>query len=70
MGDAVVLLAVKFCTLPLPLAGKPIAILELVQVYVAPAGVLLKLEAGTGVPAQTVELARAFTAGSGFTVMI
>ena len=65
-----VLLAVKLRTLPLPLTDSPIAVFELVQVYVAPAGVLLKLEAGTGVPAQTVELARAFTAGSGFTVMI
>ena len=70
MGDAVVLLAVKLCTLPLPLAASPIAVLELVQVYNAPDGVLLKLEGGMVAPEHTLKLAGTFTTGNGLTVMV
>ena len=63
-------MAVKLCTLPLPLADKPIAVLELVQLKDVPARLLLKAAKGIVVPAQTVKLAGTVTAGNGFTVMV
>src|SRR5690606_41362552 len=48
--------ATKLGVLPVPEAAKPIAVLELVQVKVAPAGVEVKAEAGTLAPLQTVML--------------
>jgi hypothetical protein len=43
IGLVPVLVAVNPETFPVPLAGKPIAVLELVHAIVAPAGVLVKL---------------------------
>jgi hypothetical protein len=40
MAAVVAFVAVNAGVFPLPLAAKPMAVLELVQVYVAPAGVL------------------------------
>lgn len=57
--------AVKLVTFPFPLAARPIAVLELVQVYVAPAGLLLKLDADTEVPGHTVEFPGTVTIGNG-----
>ena len=48
------LVAVKAGTLPVPLAPIPIAVLELVQLKVAPAGVLTNPFNGTAAPAQYV----------------
>ena len=56
MGAEVLLTAVKAGVLPDPEAAKPIAVLELVQVKVAPAGVDVKLDTGTLSPLQTVML--------------
>ena len=54
----------------LPEAPNPIAILELLQAYVAPVGVLEKLLAATVVPGHTVILAGTFTVGLGLTVTV
>jgi hypothetical protein len=54
IGAAVALVAVKTGVLVAPLTAKPIAALELVHVYVAPAGVLVNVLAGTDAPAQNV----------------
>lgn len=70
IGPAVALVAVKPGVLVTPLAAKPIAVLELVQVKVAPTGVLLKVLAGTAAPAQNVKLGSAVTTGNGFTVTV
>ena len=70
IGDVVLLLAVMPGTFPLPLAESPIAVLELVQVYNAPDGVLLKLEGGMVAPEHTLKLAGTFTTGNGLTVMV
>jgi hypothetical protein len=51
-GDPVALVAVNAGSPPEPLAGRPIPVLELVHVYVAPAGVLVKVLAGTALPGQ------------------
>ena len=52
IGAVVTFVAVKAGTLVTPLADKPIAVLELVQVNVAPAGLLTNVFAGTAEPAQ------------------
>ena len=44
------LVALKAGVEPVPEAARPIAVLELVQVKVAPAGLEVKLPAGTGSP--------------------
>ncbi len=49
-----VFVAVKEGTLPLPEAPSPIAVLLLVQLKVAPEGILVKFVAGTVAPLQTV----------------
>jgi hypothetical protein len=59
--------AVKAGILPLPLAGKPIKVLEFVHAYVAPEGVLVKEVAGIVLPGQTVELAGTVTVTPGET---
>src|SRR4051812_23935064 len=64
------LVAVNAGTLPVPLAARPIAVLEFVQVYVAPAGVLLSVLAGTASPSQYVPFAGAVMEGVGFTVTV
>jgi hypothetical protein len=70
MADVVVLVAVKPGVLVVPLATKPIAVLELVHVKVAPVGVLINPFEGTAAPAQYVRLGSASTVGNGFTVTI
>ena len=63
------LTAVKAGTFPVPLAAKPIAVLEFVQVYVAPEGVLEKLLAPIS-PPHTFLLAIKFIAGVAVTVIV
>lgn len=53
IGPPLALVAVKPGVLVVPEAAKPIAGLELVQVKVAPAGVLTKVFAGTAAPGPT-----------------
>jgi hypothetical protein len=70
IGADVALVAVKAGVFPVPLAARPIAVLELVQANVPPAGVLVKAEAATEVPAHAVMLAGTVTVGVGLTVMV
>lgn len=70
MGEAVALVAVKAGVLVTPEAASPIAVFELVQVKVAPAGVLAKVFAGTAAPAQKVKFGSAVTVGKGVTVTV
>jgi len=70
MGDAPVLVAVKEGILPLPLAIRPIPVLLLVQLKVAPDGVLLKVLPGTEAPLQTVLSEGAVATGIGLTVTL
>ena len=70
IGAAEVLMAVKEGTLPVPLAASPMAVLELVQAKVAPAGMLLKLLEGMVAPAQLEILAGVSMTGKGKTVMV
>jgi len=69
-GEAVLLTAVKLGTLLLPDAASPIEVFELVQVYVAPAGRLLKLDDETVAPEHTLKLPGTIATGSGLTVII
>lgn len=70
-GDDVALAAVKLCTFPVPLASeRPIVVLELVQLKVAPEGALVKLDDGTVSPEHMVIFAGTVTVASGFTVML
>lgn len=69
-GDAVLFTAVKLGTLLLPAASRPIEVLELVQVYDAPAGRLLKLDDDIVVPEHTLKLAGTKVAGIGLTIII
>ena len=61
------LVAVNCGTLPVPDAAKPIAVFELVQVTVAPEGVIVKLVAGTNAPSFTVIFAGTVTVGQTLT---
>ena len=70
IGPAVALVAVNAGVLVVPLAAKPIAGFELVQVNVAPAGTLTNVFAGTAAPAQNVKLGSATTVGKGVTVTV
>ena len=70
-GDEVLLIAVKLGTLPLPpVTDKPIPVFELVQVKVAPVGLLLKLTEGIVAPEHTVVLTGTVATGRGLTVMV
>lgn len=69
-GEAVLLTAVKLGTLLLPAAARPIEVLELVQVYDAPTGRLLKLDDDIVVPEQTLKLTGTKAEGVGLTVII
>jgi hypothetical protein len=60
-----VLVAVKDGTEPLPLAARPMEVLLLVQLKVAPAGVLVKACKGTVFPGQTELLVTGVTTGVG-----
>lgn len=51
IGLLVLLVAVNDGVFPVPEAASPIAGLELVHAYVAPVGVLVKVDAGMVVPA-------------------
>jgi len=70
IGFAEVLVALKPVMSPEPLAASPMAVLLLVQVYVAPLVGLIKLVAATDPPLQTVILAGTITVGVGLTVMV
>ena len=62
--------ATKEGILPTPLAARPIPVLLFVQLNVEPAGLLVKLDAATVAPAQTVMLAGTVVVGLGFTVIV
>lgn len=64
------LVAVKLGILPVPLAPRPIAVLEFVHANVVPGVRLVKFTAVVAAPAQTDWLATAATTGVGFTVMV
>ena len=66
IGAFVVLVGVKL-KLPVPLAGKPIAVLVFVQLYTEPVALPLKATVEAA-PAQNVWLAIAFTVAVGLTV--
>ena len=70
IGVAVMLVPTNEGTLPEPPAARPIAVLELVQVNVAPAGVLEKVLAGMVAPEQTIMSVTGFTTGFGLTVIV
>ena len=70
IGDPVAFVAVNPGTCPMPPAAKPIAGFELVQVYVATAGLLTMFPAATAVPAHWVMFAGAVITGNGLTVMV
>jgi hypothetical protein len=63
-------MAVNAGKFPLPLAASPTEVLELVQVKVVPAELLLNDVISTAVPAQSVKSIGTFTLGKGFTVMV
>lgn len=62
--------AVNAAISPDPLADKPIAVLELVQVNVPPVGVLVKFDAGTFPLLHIVIFAGTVTVGVGFTAIV
>lgn len=68
IGVVPVLIAVKEGTLVVPFAASPIAGLELVQAYVAPAGVLVNVTAATVAPLQVTTFAGTVTVGAGLIV--
>jgi hypothetical protein len=70
IGDPVIFVAVKDGVFPAPLATSPIAVLELVQLNVAPAGVLANADAGTVVPTHATTLVMGVTTGVGLTVIV
>ena len=70
MGSVVLLAEEKLGTFPVPLAGSPIVVLELVHEKVAPVGMLLKLAEDIVAPAQLVIFAGASIRGKGSTVMV
>ena len=70
MGLTVELAAVKEAMLPVPLAAMPIAVLEFVQLYVAPVVVLVNAVAATVPLLHTLKLAGTVTVGVGFTVIV
>jgi len=70
IGAFVVFTAVKAVIFPVPLTPRPIAVLEFVQAKIPPAGLLLKLVAGTEPLLQTLILAGTETTGVGLTVIV
>ena len=70
IGDDVRFVPINDAIFPVPLAGNPIAVLEFVQANVAPAGVLVKFEAGIVAPLQYELFAGTVTVGVGFTVIV
>ena len=70
IGELVGFVAVNIGLCPVPLAARPIAVFELDQVYVAPAGLLVMLSAAIDVPEHAAMLAGAVITGKGVTVMV
>jgi len=68
-GNEVLFIPVKEGVFPVPLAARPIAVLEFVHAKVVPGVVLVKLEAGIVTPLQTVMIAGTTTTGAGLTVI-
>jgi hypothetical protein len=68
-AETVGFVPVKVGVPPVPLAAKPIDVVEFVQAYVAPDGVLVKLTAPTLVPLQAIVLPIASTTGFGLIVI-
>jgi hypothetical protein len=69
-GALVVFIPVKEAISPVPFAASPIVVFEFVQVYVAPAGTLVKFVAGTDAPLQYELFAGTVTVGVGLIVMV
>ena len=69
IGLAVVFVALKTGIFPEPLPVKPMAVLLLVQVKLAPAVGLVNEEAVTAAPLHTVISVGTVTVGEGFTVI-
>ena len=67
IGDDPGLAAMKDGIFPVPLAGKPIAVLVFVQVYVVPVTELLNTMGPVGEPAQKSWLPGTVTSGAGVT---
>jgi hypothetical protein len=70
IGKEVVFVEVNEVIFPEPLAERPIAVFEFVQVKVVPSRLLVKLAAAILVPAQTVTEEGTVTVGIGFTVIV
>ena len=70
IGAAVVFVPTKVAMLPVPLAARPTAVFEFVQVYTVPVVAPLNVIAATLEPLHTVWFATAFTVGVGFTVYV
>jgi hypothetical protein len=70
IAAAVAFVAVKAGNPPVPLAPKPVAVLELVHGKVAPTGVLTNPLAGTAAPGQNVKFASGVITGGGFIVTV
>jgi hypothetical protein len=68
IGVLPALVAVKLGILPVPLAARPIAVLEFVHEYVVPTGAPENVTACVAEPAHTVWFATPLTNGVGFTV--
>ena len=69
-GPVVILDAKKAGVLPLPLAAKPMEVLEFVQAKVAPKGVLENVFNGTELFEQNERSSSGVTVGAGLTVMV
>lgn len=69
-AEVVPFVPVNEAIFPVPFAASPIAVLELIQPKVAPAGVLVKLMAFTVAPSHTVTLLTGLATGAGSTVML
>ena len=68
--SAVLFVPVNEGVLPVPLAARPIAVLEFVHAKVVPDVVLVKAEAATVAVLQTIIFAGTSTIGVGLTVMV
>ena len=69
-GFAVLFVPVKEGVLPVPLAARPIEVLEFVHAKVVPGVVLVNTPAATVAPLQTVTFAGTTTTGVGFIVIV
>lgn len=69
-APAPVFVAVKAGVLALPLAERPIDVTEFVHANVAPAGVLVKLDAATELPLHAVTFEGAVIVGIGLIVTV